>query len=82
MNALLDPVVMIPAIRDQVQAVAVDIPLVKIVPDQELQDFESREVRSLACLLAGFGALAFGLATYFPACRAKRIDPMAVLRSG
>lgn len=61
-NTLLDPAVMIPAIRDQVLAVAVDMPPVKIVPDQELQDFESREERSLARLLAGFGALAFGLA--------------------
>lgn len=61
-NTLLDPAVMIPAIRDQVQVVAADMPPVKIVPDQELQDFESREERSLALLLAGFGALAFGLA--------------------
>jgi predicted permease len=61
-NTLLDPAEMIPAIRDQVQTVAVDMPPVKIVPDQELQDFESREERSLARLLAGFGALAFGLA--------------------
>jgi ABC-type antimicrobial peptide transport system permease subunit len=38
------------------------MPPVTIVPDQELQDFESREERSLARLLAGFGALAFGLA--------------------
>src|SRR5215472_8562700 len=61
-NTLVDPAVMIPAIRNQVQAVAVDMPPVKILPDQELQDFESREERSLASLLAGFGALAFGLA--------------------
>jgi hypothetical protein len=61
-NTLVNPAVMIPAIRDQVQAVAVDMPPVKIVPDQELQDFESREERSLASLLAGFSALAFWLA--------------------
>ena len=61
-NTLLDPAVMIPAIRNQVQTVADDIPPVKIVADQELQDFESREERSLARLLGGFGALAFGLA--------------------
>ena len=61
-NTLVDPAVMIPAIRNQVQTVAVDMPPVKIVPDQELQNFESREERSLAGLLAGFGALAFGLA--------------------
>jgi predicted permease len=60
-NTLMNPAVVIPAIRDQVQAVAVDMPPIKIVPDQELQDFESREERSLARLLAGFGALAFGL---------------------
>ena len=61
-NTLVDPAVMIPAMRDQVQAVAVDMPPAKIVPDQALQDFESREERSLASLLAGFSALAFGLA--------------------
>ena len=61
-NTLLDPAVMIPAIRDQVRVVAADLPPATIVPDQELQDFESREERSLARLLAGFGALAFGLA--------------------
>jgi predicted permease len=61
-NTLLDPAVMIPVIRDQVQAIASDLPPVKIVTDQELQDFESREERSLARLLGGFGALAFGLA--------------------
>lgn len=61
-NTRLDPAVMIPVIRDRVQAVAIDMPPVKIVPDQELQDFESREERSLARLLGGFGALAFGLA--------------------
>jgi ABC-type antimicrobial peptide transport system permease subunit len=53
---------MIPAIRNQVQAVASDLPPVKIATDQELQDFESREERSLAWLLGGFGILAFGLA--------------------
>ena len=53
---------MIPSIRNQVQSVAVDMPPVEIVQDQELQDFESREERSLARLLIGFGALAFGLA--------------------
>jgi predicted permease len=61
-NTLLDPAVMIPAIRDAVQTVAADMPPVSIMPDQELHDFESREERSLARLLAGFGALAFGLA--------------------
>ena len=61
-NTRLDPAVMIPVIRDQVQTVARDMPPVKIVPDQELQDFESREERSLARLLGGFGAVAFGLA--------------------
>jgi predicted permease len=61
-NTLLDPAVMIPAIRNEVQAVASDLPPVKVVTDQDLQDFESREERSLARLLGGFGALAFGLA--------------------
>lgn len=61
-NTLLDPAVMIPAIRDQVAAVAADMPPVKIVTDKELQDFESGEERSLARLLAGFGGLAFLLA--------------------
>jgi predicted permease len=60
-NTWLDPTVMIPAIRDQVEAVARDLPPVEIIPDQELQDFEGREERSLARLLGGFGALAFGL---------------------
>ena len=54
-NTLLDPAMMIPAIRDQVDAVARDMPPVEIVPDQELQDFEGREERSLARLLGGFG---------------------------
>jgi putative ABC transport system permease protein len=59
----LHPAAMIPVIRNQVQAVAPDLPQVKIVTDdQELQDSENREERSLARLLAGFGALAFGLA--------------------
>jgi predicted permease len=62
-NTLLDPVGMIPAIQNQVQAVANDLPQVKIVTeDQDLQDSENREERSLARLLGGFGLLAFGLA--------------------
>jgi predicted permease len=61
-NTVIDPAVMIPAISNQVQIIAGDLPPAKIVPDQELQDFESREERSLARLLGGFGALAFGLA--------------------
>jgi predicted permease len=61
-NTWLDPAVMIPSIGRQVQAVAGDLPPVKIVTDDELQDSESREERSLARLLGGFGALAFGLA--------------------
>jgi predicted permease len=61
-NTLLDPAVMIPVVRNEVQAVASDLPPVEIVTDQDLQDFESREERSLARLLGGFGALAFGLA--------------------
>lgn len=62
-NTLLDPAAMIPAIRNQVQAVAGNLPPVKIVTeDQDLQDAENREERSLARLLGGFGALAFGLA--------------------
>jgi predicted permease len=61
-NTLVDPAVMIPAIREQVQDIAADMPPVRIVTDQDLQDFESGEERSLARLLAGFGALAFGLA--------------------
>jgi len=61
-NTVIDPAVMIPAIRNQVQVIAGDLPPTKIVTDQELQDFESREERSLARLLGGFGALAFGLA--------------------
>ena len=59
----LDSAVMIPAIRNQVHAVAKDLPPVKIVSvDEELQDSENREERSLAELLGGFGGLAFGLA--------------------
>lgn len=62
-NTLLDPAGMIPAIRDQVQAVANDLPQIEIVTeDQDLEDSENREERSLARLLGGFGVLAFGLA--------------------
>ncbi len=61
-NTLLDSAVMIPAIRSRVQAEAPDLPPVKIVTDENLQDFENREERSLTELLGGFGALAFGLA--------------------
>jgi ABC-type antimicrobial peptide transport system permease subunit len=53
---------MIPAIRNEVQAVAGDLPPVTIVTDQELQDYESRDERSLARLLGGFSTLAFALA--------------------
>ena len=62
-NTLLDPAVMIPAIRNQVQAVAVDLPPAQIITlDQDLQDSENREERSLARLLGGFSTLAFALA--------------------
>jgi predicted permease len=61
-NTLLDSAVMIPAIQNEVQAVARDLPPVQIVTDQELQDYESREERSLAQLLGGFSTLAFALA--------------------
>ena len=61
-NTLLDPAVMIPVIRNEVHAVASDLPPVRIMTDQDLQDFEGREERSLARLLGGFGVLAFGLA--------------------
>lgn len=61
-NTLLDPAVMIPAVRNQVQTVAPDLPSVKIMTDQELQDFENREESSLARLLGGFSTLAFALA--------------------
>jgi predicted permease len=62
-NTLLDPAVMVSAIRNLVQQVASDLPPVKIVTeDEDLQDAENREERSLARLLGGFGALAFGLA--------------------
>jgi predicted permease len=62
-NTLLDPAVMIPAIRNQVEGIANDLPPVKIVTeDQDLQDSKNREERSLARLLTGFGVLAFGLA--------------------
>jgi hypothetical protein len=61
-NTLLDPAVMIPAVRNQVQAIVPDLPEVKIVTDQELQDFENREESSLARLLGGFSTLAFALA--------------------
>lgn len=62
-NTLLDPAVMIPAIRNEVQAFAKDLPPVKILTvDQDLEDAENREERSLARLLSIFGALAFGLA--------------------
>jgi predicted permease len=62
-NTLLGSAVMIPAIGNQVQSVANDLPPVQIITvDQDLQDSENREERSLARLLGGFGALAFGLA--------------------
>lgn len=61
-NTVLDPGVMIPAIRIEVQAVAGDLPPVNIVTDQELQDYESREESSLTRLLGGFSTLAFALA--------------------
>jgi predicted permease len=59
----LPPAMMIPAIQNAVHAVAKDLPQVKIVQvDEDMQDSETREERSLAQLLGGFGALAFGLA--------------------
>lgn len=61
-NTLIDPALMIPMIRNEVHAVASDLPPVKIVTDQELQDDASGQERSLTRLLGGFGALAFGLA--------------------
>ena len=61
-NTLLDSAMMIPAIRNEVQRVAGDLPQVNIVTDQDLQEFESREERSLARLLGGFSTLAFALA--------------------
>jgi putative ABC transport system permease protein len=61
-NTLLDSAVMIPAIRNEVQQVAGDLPPARIVTDQDLQDFENREERSLARLLGGFSMLAFALA--------------------
>ncbi len=58
----LDPAVMIPAIRNEVGAVAKDLPAPKIESvDEELQDAENSEERSLARLLGVFGALAVGL---------------------
>ena len=61
-NTVLDSAVMIPAIQSEVQAVASDLPPVKILTDEDLGEFENREERSLTELLGGFGALAFGLA--------------------
>jgi predicted permease len=61
-NTELDSSIMIPALRDQVQAVASELPPVEIVKDQDLQEFESREEGSLARLLGGFSTLAFTLA--------------------
>jgi ABC-type antimicrobial peptide transport system permease subunit len=61
-NTQLDSSIMMPAIRDQVQAVARELPTIEIVTDQDLQEFESREERSLARLLGGFSTLAFTLA--------------------
>jgi len=66
-NTLLDSSLhsslMIAAVREQVQAVAPDLPPPSIVTiDQDLQDAENREERSLARLLSIFAALAFGLA--------------------
>ncbi len=59
----LPPALMIPAIQNAVHAAARDLPPVNIVQvDQDMQDTETREERSLAQLLGGFGALAFGLA--------------------
>jgi ABC-type antimicrobial peptide transport system permease subunit len=54
---------MIPVIGNEVQASAKELPPVKIVTiDQDLQDAENREERSLARLLSIFGALGLGLA--------------------
>jgi predicted permease len=61
-NTGLDSSIMIPAIRNQVQTVARELPSVEIVTDQDLQEFESGEERSLARLLGGFSTLAFILA--------------------
>ena len=52
-NTLLDSAVMIPAIRNEVQAVAGTCLRSTIVTDQELQDYESREERSLARVARG-----------------------------
>ena len=62
-NTVLNSAVMIPSIRNEVQTVVGDLPPAKIVTvDQDLQDSENREERSLARLLAGFSTLAFALA--------------------
>jgi predicted permease len=62
-STVLDPASMIPAIRNQVHSIANDLPPIKIVSaDQDLQESENREERSLTQLLAGFGVLALGLA--------------------
>jgi predicted permease len=62
-STALDPASVIPAIRNQVHALAKDLPPVDIVSvDQDLQADENREERSLARLFGGFGALALGLA--------------------
>jgi hypothetical protein len=55
----LDPAMMIPVIRDQVHALAKDLPPVQIVSvDRDLQETENRDECSLTRLLGSFGALA------------------------
>lgn len=62
-NTLLSPAAIIPSVRNQLTTLASDLPPAEIVTeDQDLQDSENREEFSLARLLTGFGALAFGLA--------------------
>ena len=59
----LNPTAMIATIRDEVHAVAKDLPLVQIGRlDEQLQQQESAEEHSLAKLFSGFGVLGLGLA--------------------
>lgn len=59
----LDPSGMVPVVRDQVHALAKDLPPVEIVSlGQDLQESENGDERSLTRLLGSFGALFLGLA--------------------
>ena len=61
-STAVDPESMIAAIRRQIHTVAPDLPVVNPVKEDDLLYEENSQERSLSKLLAGFGALAVGLA--------------------